>query len=112
LQSTKNPYPSSLTVICVPTDQGYYEPDTSALLRLKVASEYGYGLNPSTVLLDKTNLLGSGADPMMRWIEGTCRTPAGLGRIELNFEKVRTDEERRKAGAKLQQKQHSTYPQI
>lgn len=90
-QSDSNPYPLPLTVVCVPTDQGYYEPDTSSLLRLKVASEYGYGINPSTVLLDKTNVLGSGADPMMRWLEGTCRTPAGLGRIELNFEKFLID---------------------
>jgi len=91
VKSESNPYGSSLAVVCVPTDQGYYEPDTSALLRLKVASEYGYGLNPSTILLDKTNLLGSGADPMMRWVESTCRTPAGLGRIELNFEKFLID---------------------
>ncbi|GMI25948.1 hypothetical protein TrRE_jg10930, partial [Triparma retinervis] len=64
VKSDSNPYPLPLTVICVPTDQGYYEPDTSALLRLKVTSEYGYGINPSTILLDKTNVLGSGADPM------------------------------------------------
>jgi len=80
-----------LVVVCIPTDQGYYEPDTSALLRLKVASEYGYGINPATVLTDKLNLLGSGAHPMMRWMESTSRTPAGLGRIELNFEKFLVD---------------------
>ena len=61
--------PSGLVVVCVPTDQGYYEPDTSALLRLKVASEYGYGMGGATVLTDKLNLLGSGAHPLMRWLE-------------------------------------------
>ena len=40
-------------VICTPSDQGYYEPDTSELIRLKLASEYGYGLNPATFLTDK-----------------------------------------------------------
>ena len=46
--------------------------------------EYGYGINPATHLTDKMNLLGTGAHPMMRWIEGTCRTPAGLGKIQVS----------------------------
>eukprot|EP00543_Licmophora_paradoxa_P007490 CAMPEP_0202449044 /NCGR_PEP_ID=MMETSP1360-20130828/7820_1 /ASSEMBLY_ACC=CAM_ASM_000848 /TAXON_ID=515479 /ORGANISM="Licmophora paradoxa, Strain CCMP2313" /LENGTH=329 /DNA_ID=CAMNT_0049066853 /DNA_START=1 /DNA_END=990 /DNA_ORIENTATION=- len=78
-------------VICTPTDQGYYEADTSALIRLKLESEYGYGINPAAVLTDKVNLLGTGAHPFWRWIEGSCRTPAGLGRIEGNFEKFLVD---------------------
>lgn len=71
-------------VVCSPTDQGYYEPDTSALIRLKMASEYGYGINPATVLTDKVNILGTGAHPFWRWLEGTCRTPAGLGKIQVS----------------------------
>ena len=78
-------------VIISPTDQGYYEPDTSALLRLKVEQEYGYGSSPGTILTDKVNLLGSGALPFWRWIEGNCRTPAGLGKIQANFEKFLVD---------------------
>eukprot|EP00593_Proboscia_inermis_P003818 CAMPEP_0171322410 /NCGR_PEP_ID=MMETSP0816-20121228/114939_1 /TAXON_ID=420281 /ORGANISM="Proboscia inermis, Strain CCAP1064/1" /LENGTH=273 /DNA_ID=CAMNT_0011820873 /DNA_START=108 /DNA_END=929 /DNA_ORIENTATION=- len=74
-------------VVCVPTDQGYYEPDTSELLRIKMKSEYGYGINPATHLTDKMNLLGTGAHPFMRWLQNSSRTPAGLGRIEANFEK-------------------------
>jgi glutathione peroxidase-family protein len=77
--------------VASPTDQGYYEPDTSALIRLKLASEYGYGINPATVVTDKVNLLGTGAHPFWRWLENTCRTPAGLGRIESNFEKFLVD---------------------
>jgi hypothetical protein len=50
----------TLSVVVTPTDQGYFEPDTSALIRLKLASEYGYGINPATVLTDKMNLLGTG----------------------------------------------------
>lgn len=73
------------------SDQGYYEPDTSTLIRLKLASEYGYGINPATVVTDKVNLLGTGAVPFWRWLESTCRTPAGLGRIEGNFEKFLLD---------------------
>mmetsp|Transcript_5147 Transcript_5147/g.6650 ORF Transcript_5147/g.6650 Transcript_5147/m.6650 type:complete len:362 (+) Transcript_5147:69-1154(+) len=78
-------------VICSPTDQGYYEADTSALIRLKLASEYGYGINPATIVTDKVNLLGSGAHPFWRYIEGTCRAPSGLGRIQGNFEKFLVD---------------------
>ncbi|KAL7473764.1 hypothetical protein ACHAXS_014235 [Conticribra weissflogii] len=78
-------------VIVSPTDQGYYEPDTSALIRLKMQAEYGYGSSPATILTDKVNLLGSGALPFWRWIEGSCRTPAGLGKIQANFEKFLVD---------------------
>jgi glutathione peroxidase len=78
-------------VIMSPTDQGYYEPDTSALIRLKLASEYGYGINPATIITDKLNLLGTGAHPFWRWIEGTRRAPSGLGRIQGNFEKFLVD---------------------
>ena len=78
-------------VVCSPTDQGYFEPDTSALLRLKLASEYGYGINPATIITDKVNLLGTGAHPFWRWIQGSCRTPSGLGKIQANFEKFLVD---------------------
>lgn len=74
-------------VVCSPTDQGYYEPDTSQLIRLKLAQEYGYGINPATIVTDKVNLLGTGAHPFWRWIQGTGRAPDGLGRIRGNFEK-------------------------
>lgn len=78
-------------VVCSPTDQGYFEPDTSALIRLKLASEYGYGINPATVVTDKMNLLGTGAHPFWRYVEGSCRAPSGLGRIQGNFEKFLVD---------------------
>jgi len=78
-------------VVMSPTDQGYYEPDTSQLIRLKLASEYGYGINPATVVTDKMNFLGTGAHPFWRWLQKNCRTPAGLGRIEGNFEKFLID---------------------
>lgn len=78
-------------VVLSPTDQGYYEPDTSALIRLKLAAEYGWGINPATVLTDKVILLGTGAHPFWRWLEGTARTPIGLGRIQGNFEKFLLD---------------------
>jgi hypothetical protein len=63
----------------------YASTDTSALIRLKLASEYGYGNSPGTILTDKVNLLGSGAVPFWRWLEGSCRTPAGLGKIQVRF---------------------------
>lgn len=80
-----------LAIVCCPTDQGYYEPDTSALIRLKLSSEYGYGINPATVVSDKVNLLGTGAHPFWRWLQSICRTPAGLGRLQGNFEKFLLD---------------------
>ncbi|CAB9512417.1 Glutathione peroxidase 1 [Seminavis robusta] len=78
-------------VVCCPTEQGYFEPDTSTLIRLKLASEYGYGINPASVVTDKVNLLGTGAHPFWRWLEGTSRSPAGLGRVQGNFEKFLLD---------------------
>ena len=78
-------------VMLTPTDQGYYEPDTSQLIRLKLASEYGYGINPATILTDKTDILGKRALPFWRWMQSNCRTPAGLGRVEGNFEKFLID---------------------
>lgn len=78
---------SSLVVVLSPTDQGYYEPDTSALITLKLASEYGYGINPATVVTDKVNLLGTGAHPFWRWLQSTSRIPtSGIGRVQGNFE--------------------------
>jgi len=78
-------------VMLTPTDQGYYEPDTSQLIRLKLASEYGYGIKPATILTDKTDILGTRALPFWRWMQSNCRTPAGLGRVEGNFEKFLID---------------------
>lgn len=83
--------PKGLVIIAVPTDQGYYEPDTSVLIRLKLNSEYGYGINPAAVLTDKMNILGTAAHPFMRWLQANCRTPQGLGKIQGNFEKFLID---------------------
>jgi len=52
-----------------------------------LAQEYGYGINPATIVTDKVNLLGTGSHPFWRWIQGTGRAPDGLGRIRGNFEK-------------------------
>lgn len=89
--ATKFGKSGEFSVILSPTDQGYYEPDTSALLRLKVEQEYGFVNTAATILTDKVNLLGTGALPFWRWLEGSCRTPAGLGKIQANFEKFLID---------------------
>lgn len=79
------------SVVLCPSDQGYYEPDTSQLIRAKLLSEYGFGINPATVVTDKVNFLGKMAHPFWRWLQKNCRTPAGLGRVEGNFEKFLID---------------------
>mmetsp|Transcript_11457 Transcript_11457/g.28973 ORF Transcript_11457/g.28973 Transcript_11457/m.28973 type:complete len:319 (-) Transcript_11457:85-1041(-) len=89
--ATKYGKEGEFAVILSPTDQGYYEPDTSQLIRIKLASEYGYGINPQTLLTDKADLLGKRAMPFWRWMQSNCRTPAGLGRVEANFEKFLID---------------------
>jgi len=89
--ATKYGRNGEFAVIMTPTDQGYYEPDTSQLVRLKLESEYGYGINPSTVVTDKIDILGKRALPFWRWMQSNCRTPAGLGRVEANFEKFLID---------------------
>lgn len=76
---------SGLAVVSCPSDQGYYEPDTSKLIRLKLASEYGYGINPSTIVTDKVNLLGTGAHPFWRWLESNCRTPGEWIRVVRSY---------------------------
>jgi len=80
-----------VVVIASPTDQGYYEADTSQLIRLKLSSEYGLGLNPATIVTDKVNLLGTGAHPFWRWLEGSCRSPDGRGAVQANYEKFLID---------------------
>mmetsp|Transcript_16421 Transcript_16421/g.33853 ORF Transcript_16421/g.33853 Transcript_16421/m.33853 type:complete len:319 (+) Transcript_16421:123-1079(+) len=89
--ATKYGKEGEFAVILSPTDQGYYEPDTSQLIRIKLAAEYGYGINPQTLLTDKADLLGKRAMPFWRWMQSNCRTPAGLGRVEANFEKFLID---------------------
>jgi len=89
--ATKFGKKGEFSVIISPTDQGYYEPDTSALLKLKMEQEYGFVSGKQIVLTDKVNLLGTGALPFWRWLEGSCRTPAGLGKIQANFEKFLVD---------------------
>eukprot|EP00548_Thalassiothrix_antarctica_P005809 CAMPEP_0194146456 /NCGR_PEP_ID=MMETSP0152-20130528/20607_1 /TAXON_ID=1049557 /ORGANISM="Thalassiothrix antarctica, Strain L6-D1" /LENGTH=321 /DNA_ID=CAMNT_0038846983 /DNA_START=125 /DNA_END=1090 /DNA_ORIENTATION=+ len=89
--ATKYGSEGEFVVVMSPTDQGYFEPDTSSLIRLKLAAEYGYGINPVLALTDKMNMLGSGADPFWRWLEGNCRTPNGLGSVTGNFEKFLLD---------------------
>jgi glutathione peroxidase-family protein len=89
--ATKYGRNGEFAVVMSPSDQGYYEPDTSQLVRLKLESEYGWGINPSTVVTDKVDLLGKRALPFWRWMQSNCRTPAGLGRVEANFEKFLID---------------------
>jgi len=54
-----------LAVILIPTDQGYFEPDTSELTRLKLKKEYGFGNAENAIVLDKMDWLGGTASPML-----------------------------------------------
>ena len=47
-------YPD-LRVWAVPTEQGYYEPDVSELVRAKAYQQFGFGTYPTAVVFDKVD---------------------------------------------------------
>lgn len=95
---------SQLTIIACPTDQGYYEPDTSQLIRLKLASEYNFGKSDTStyfvknsnyaniIITDKLNVLGSSIHPFWLWIQKACKIPVNdKARLTGNYEKFIID---------------------
>ena len=86
-------YPG-LRVWAVPTEQGYYEPDVSELVRAKAYQQFGFGTYPTAVVFDKVDVVGSTRHPLYSYL-ATYPDPNGVGRLSLNFEKFLLDKDGR-----------------
>ena len=79
-----------LRVWAFPTEQGYYEPDVSELVRAKAYSQFGFGTYPTAVVFDKIDVIGNTAHPLYRYL-ALATNPNGVGRLTVNFEKFLLD---------------------
>ena len=82
--------PRGLRIWAFPTDQGYYEPDVSELIRAKAYQQFRFGSYPDAVVFDKIDVLANTAHPLYRAL-ATFKNPNGVGRLTLNFEKFLLD---------------------
>uniref|UniRef100_A0A7S0E1J0 Uncharacterized protein n=1 Tax=Hanusia phi TaxID=3032 RepID=A0A7S0E1J0_9CRYP len=82
-----------LNAICFPTDQGDYEPDDSATVRIKVAQQYGMksSVKGPIVVTDKTDIVGKFTHPLYRYMTTNLPNPNNITRITLNYEKFLLD---------------------
>jgi glutathione peroxidase len=83
--------PKGLRVIGVPTDQGWFEPDTSDVVRQKAKYSYDYGGTLNAILVDKLNVEAPRQHPYYKYLVETLPTPGGGKRIGLNYEKFLLD---------------------
>ena len=88
------PCHTGLRVWAVPTEQGYYEPDVSELVRAKAYQQFGFGTYPTAVVFDKIDVVGSTRHPLYSYL-ATYPDPNGVGRLSLNFEKFLLDKDGR-----------------
>jgi len=86
-------YPG-LRVWAVPTEQGYYEPDVSELVRAKAYQQFGFGTYPTAVVFDKIDVVGSTRHPLYAYL-ASFPDPNGVARLSLNFEKFLLDKDGR-----------------
>jgi len=82
-----------LAAILIPTDQGDYEPDDSATVRIKVAQQFQ--VQSSTkgpiVVTDKTDIVGKFAHPIYKAMTAMKPNPNQVSRITLDYEKFLLD---------------------
>jgi len=82
-----------LRAILIPTDQGDYEPDDSATVRIKVGQQFG--IKSSTkgpiVVADKTDIVGKFCLPLYKYLTTNAPNPNEVSRITLNYEKFLLD---------------------
>ena len=83
-----------LRVWAFPTEQGYYEPDVSELVRAKAYQQFGFGTYPTAVVFDKIDVIGNTAHPLYRYL-AKAPNPNGVGRLTVNFEKFLLDKDGR-----------------
>uniref|UniRef100_A0A6U4LLP0 Uncharacterized protein n=1 Tax=Hemiselmis andersenii TaxID=464988 RepID=A0A6U4LLP0_HEMAN len=84
-----------LNAICVPTDQGDYEPDDSTTVRIKVKQQFGMSsaLKGPIVVTDKADIVGKFAHPLYKYMTTHAPNPNNVTRITLNYEKFLLDGE-------------------
>ena len=83
-----------MRVWAVPTEQGYYEPDVSELVRAKAYQQFGFGTYPTAVVFDKVDVVGGTRHPLYAYL-ASFPDPNGVGRLSLNFEKFLLDKDGR-----------------
>ena len=83
---------AGLRVLAFPTDQGWYEPEVSEIVRLRALQSHGFGAFPFAVVFDKVDILGATAHPLYKYMMGSLRNPNGRAAVSLNFEKFLLDE--------------------
>ncbi|KAL3894129.1 MAG: hypothetical protein SGPRY_013891, partial [Prymnesium sp.] len=82
-----------LNVLAFPTDQGWFEADDSATLRLKFKQVFNFGQYPTAMVFDKADLLGSNSLPFYAWLTRTLANPWGINRLVFNYEKFLLDKD-------------------
>ncbi|CAM9317434.1 unnamed protein product, partial [Phaeothamnion confervicola] len=82
---------SGLHVILVPTDQGYFEADEDRVVKIKLYQFYGFGQFPTSVVLDKVDIVGNTAHPLFKFLCRRLKNPNGIGRFTLDYEKFLLD---------------------
>ena len=75
------------------TDQGDYEPDDSATIRIKLGQQFGVGSSTKgpTVVADKTDIVGKFCLPLYKYLTTNAPNPNDVSRITLNYEKFLLD---------------------
>lgn len=84
-----------LRAILVPTDQGDYEPDDSATVRIKMAQQFGLQSSSKgpVVVADKVDIVGKFNTPLYKYLTTNFPNPNQISRITLNYEKFLLDGE-------------------
>jgi len=91
VQMTQQYGKKGLRILAFPSDQGYFEPDESEIIRIKNYQVYGFGQYPIAVLFDKIDIVGNTIHPFYQYLCSSLQNPYGLKRITLNYEKFLLD---------------------
>lgn len=81
-----------LRILAFPTEQGWFEPEVSDIVRLRALQMHGFGSFPTAVVFDKVDILGATAHPLYKYMMGHLKNPNGRAAVSLNFEKFLLDE--------------------
>lgn len=87
----KKYYTDGLRILAFPTDQGWYEPEVSEIVRQRALQAFGFGQFPYAVVFDKVDILGSTSHPLYNYLMRALPNPNGKSSVTLNFEKFLVD---------------------